>query len=55
MIDRSGILNAVRNARETECGNFLADFDLRFSAQYTSNGRYGTATLTITRIESGAL
>ena len=34
---------------------FLADFDLRFSAQYTSNGRYGTATLTITRIESGAL
>ncbi len=34
---------------------FMADFDLRFSANYTSQGRYGTATLTVTRIESGAL
>ena len=34
---------------------FKADFDLRFSANYTSSGRYGTATLSITRIESEAI
>lgn len=34
---------------------FMADYTLRVSANYTSPARYGTATLNITRIESGAL
>ncbi len=34
---------------------FMADYDLRVSANYQSPARYGTATLSITRVESGAL
>ena len=34
---------------------YMADYELRFSPAFTTASRYGTATLTITRIESGAL
>ena len=34
---------------------YRADFDLRFSPTYTTEASYGTATITITRIDGGAL